>query len=182
MLRLGEGQATPIMADVMVNAMLVTMELDTGAVVSIMSEQQQQQEIFPEAQLQPSRVVLLTYTAESVAVVGVLPVRVAYGGEEYELSLVIVRGNGPALFGRDWKICLDWHSITFHTVLTSELERVLQKHEVVFCEELGTIGTPPVHLSVKENCQPICTGTFSPICHQGCHCMRHRAPAIPRDH
>ena len=59
-----------------------------------MSEQQQQ-EIFPEVQLQSSQIVLRTYTAESVVVVGVLPVK----GEEYELSLVIVQVNGPALFG-----------------------------------------------------------------------------------
>ena len=67
-----------------------------------------------------------------------------------------MQGNGPALFGRDWlsKIHLDWHSITFHTVLSPGLERVLQKYEVVFHEELGTIGTLPVHWSVKENCQP----------------------------
>ena len=138
----------------MVNAMPVTMEFDTGAAVSTMSEQQQR-DIFLEAQLQPSQVVVQTYTAESVMVVGVLPVRVPYKGKEYELSLVIVRGNRPALFSRNWlsKVRLDWHSITFHTVLSPELERVLQKYEVVFREELGTFGIPPVHLSVKENCQ-----------------------------
>ena len=75
------------MVDVMVKAMPVTMELDTGAAVSIMSERQQH-EMFPEAKLQPSQVVLRTYTAESVTVVGVLLDRVAYKGEEYELSLV----------------------------------------------------------------------------------------------
>ena len=52
------------------------MELDTS-VVSVTS-QQQKQELFPQAQLQLSQVVLCTYTAESVAVVGVLPGRVAY--------------------------------------------------------------------------------------------------------
>ena len=95
---LREGQAAPIMVDAMGNAMPVTMELDTRAAVSIMSEQQQQ-EMFPGAELQPSQVVLLTYTAESVTVVGVLPVRVVYKGEEYELSFVTVQGNEPALFG-----------------------------------------------------------------------------------
>ena len=111
-------------------------------------------------ELQLSQEKLRTYTAVSVGVVGVLPVRVAYKGEEYELSLVIVRGNVTALFSQDWlpKIRLDWHSITFHTVLSSE--RVLQKYKVVFREKLGTIGTPPVHLSVKENCQP----KFVPAC------------------
>lgn len=120
-----------------------------------MSEQQQQ-ETFPEVQLQSSQIVLRTYTAESVVVVGVLPVKVAHKGEEYELSLVIVQVNGPALFGRDWllKIRLDWHLIMFHTVLSPELGRVLQKYEVMFHEELRTIGTQPVHLSIKENCKP----------------------------
>ena len=41
-LRLGKGQAAPIMVDVMVNAMPVPMELDTGAAVSIISKKQQQ--------------------------------------------------------------------------------------------------------------------------------------------
>ena len=136
----GEGQAAPITVDVTINAIPVMMELDTGAAVSVMSEQQQQ-EIFPEAQLRSSQVALQTYTGESVGALRVLPVRVTYKGEEYELFLVIVRGNGPALFGRDWlsKICLDWHSITFHTVLSSELERVLQKYQVILSQLLNRL-------------------------------------------
>ena len=42
----------------------------------------------------------------------------------------------------------------FYMVLSSELGRVLKKYEVMFHEELGTIATPPVHLSIKENCKP----------------------------
>ena len=41
--------------------------------------------------------VLRTYTTKKVAIVGVLPVHVAYTGQEPDLSLVIVQGNGPVL-------------------------------------------------------------------------------------
>ena len=86
----------------------------------------------------------------------------AYGGQEYELALAIMRRNGPALFGKGWllKIHLDWHSVTYHTVVTPELEKLLQKYIVVFREELWTIGILPVHLFAKENSQP----KFVPAC------------------
>ena len=51
--RLGQHKASPIMVNVQVNGVQVTMELNTGAAVSLMS-QQQQKELFPMAQLQPS--------------------------------------------------------------------------------------------------------------------------------
>ena len=67
LLQLGKGQAAPITVDVTVNDVQVTMEVDTGAAVSVMS-QQQQRKLFPQARLHPSQVVLRTYTAEKVAV------------------------------------------------------------------------------------------------------------------
>ena len=118
LLQLGNGQAAPITVDVTVNDVPVTMEVNMGAAVSVMSRQQQQK-LFPQAQLQPAQVVLRTYTSEKVDVARVLQVRMAYEGQEHNLALIIVRGNGPALFGREWlsKICLSWQSIAFHTVV-----------------------------------------------------------------
>ena len=85
-----------------------------------------------------------------------LPVRVAYEGQEHDLSLIIVLGNGPALFGQEWlsKICLSWQSIAFHMVVSKRLDEVLQQHKELFQEELGTARTPTVHLNLKENSQP----------------------------
>ena len=154
LLQLGKGQAAPITVNVTVNDVPVTMEVNTGAAVSVMSHQQQQK-LFPQAQLHPSQVVLHTYIAE-VAVVGILPVRVAYEGQEHYLSLFIVQGNGPALFGREWlaKIRLSWPSIAFHTVVGKRLDKVLQQFQEVFREELGMARTPSVHLKLKHASQP----------------------------
>ena len=75
--------------------------------------QQQQKELLPTAQLQPSKVILRTYTAQSVGVVGTLPVKVVYEEQEKDLPQFIVQGKGPALSGRDWlaSIKLRWPDI-----------------------------------------------------------------------
>ena len=151
---LEQHKVSPIKVNVQVNGMPVSMELDTGAAVSVMS-QQQQKELFPTAQLQPSKVILRTYTAQSVGVVGTLPVKVVYEEQEKDLSLFIVQGKGPALFDRDWlaSIKLRWPSIAYHSVGGMNLEELLQQFEEVFFPELGTAQTPPIYL-VKEPAQP----------------------------
>ena len=63
LLVLGTGSITPIQVDVSLNGVPVTLEVDTGAAVSVMSHRQQE-ELFPGAELQPSRISLRTYTAE----------------------------------------------------------------------------------------------------------------------
>ena len=83
------------------NGVPVTMEVDTGAAVSVMSRRQQE-ELFPDAELQPSRISLCAYTAESVPMLGASPVQVTYGTQSKDLSLVIVQGSGIVLLGRDW--------------------------------------------------------------------------------
>ena len=109
-----------------VNGVSVSMELDTGAVVSVML-QQQQKKLFSTIQLQPSKVILRTYTAQSVGVVRTLPVKVVHEEQEKDLSLVILQGKGPALFGLDWltSIKLKWPSIGYHSVGGMNREELL---------------------------------------------------------
>ena len=44
---------------------------------------------------------------------GRLNVEVTYGGQTEMLQLVVVKGKGPSLFGRDWlaQLKLDWKAI-----------------------------------------------------------------------
>ena len=119
---LGASLTTPIQVEVSLNGVPVTMEVDTGAAMSVMSHEQK--ELFPEAELQPSRMSLHMYTAESVQVLGTLPFQVAYGARVKDLSLVIVQGGGPAFLSRDWlgHIKLHWPVIAYHTVDQLKLE------------------------------------------------------------
>ena len=75
------------------------MELDTGAAMSIMSEQTLQQ-FFTQASLKQIHVLLRTYSGEPLKVLGELMAEVRYGKQCCTLPLLIVSGTGPTLLGR----------------------------------------------------------------------------------
>ena len=152
---LGAKQEHPITTELMVNGTSVTMEVDTGVAVSIMSSQQQLK-LFPEARIQPSDVKLRTYTKEPIEVLGVMPVQVICGEQRKNLSLVVVQRNGSTLLGRDWlsHLRLDWKSIAYQSKENPKLLEILDKYEEVFRDELGLVDTVQVKLHLKEGCTP----------------------------
>ena len=99
----GDKTVKPFTVDVLLNGKPFSMELDTGATVSIISNATFQQ-VFPNVDLQPSSVKLHAYPGESISVLGQLKVNVTYGNQQAKLPLVVVSGNGPSLFGRDWML------------------------------------------------------------------------------
>ena len=100
--------------------------------------------------------VLSTYTAERVPVVGSLLVHVEYNGQEKDISLIVVESNGLALLGRDWvgNLRLNWKMIAYHNHGSAGLEKVLQSYAEVFTDELGTVQDTTVSLVMKEGSQP----------------------------
>ena len=135
------------------------MELDTGADVSIISEKTYQS-MLAQTQLQPLNVPLRTYTGERMKVLGKVSVTVQYEhNAPVDLPLVIVAGEGPSLFGRNWlkRIKLKWNKIG--TVMLrddakQELSRLLECYQEIFSDELGTIQTFRAQLAVQENARP----------------------------
>ena len=47
-------------------------------------------------------VILKTYSGEQLTVLGQAQVKVAYKNQEIEAPLIVVAGDGPTLFGRNW--------------------------------------------------------------------------------
>ena len=74
---LGVRNSKPITVDVTVDGKNIEMEVDTGAAVFLITEQQQQ-ELFPTAVLHHSKVSLRTYTADRLPVVGEMRIHVQY--------------------------------------------------------------------------------------------------------
>ena len=68
---------------------------------------------WPEQQLQQSSDKLKTYSGEYLDILGSADVTVEYGEQQVILPLVIVKGGGPSLFGRNWleKVKLNWPAI-----------------------------------------------------------------------
>ena len=108
----------PILVDIKVHGKPLTMEVDTGAGLSLISESTLKQ-VMPEvlANLQESSVHMKTYSGEPLKVLGKLNVAVEYGEQHAQLPLYL--GDGPTLLGRQWlggPIRLDWKTIGLNRV------------------------------------------------------------------
>jgi len=127
-----EGRSShPITVMLEVQGKPVVMEVDTGAAVSIISEETYNT-LFSQVPIKQASVGLCTYTGESIAIRGEILVDVHYGDQKKTLSLVVVKGKGHNLFGRDWlaHFCLDWKTIGLATLEKSftTLEMLLERY------------------------------------------------------
>ncbi len=77
---------------------------------------------------------LRTYSEEIIGIAGRTNVTVEYGEQKRELSLLVVKADGPTLLGRDWlqEIRFDWNNLFLVTNENTKLNGVLQKHKGVF--------------------------------------------------
>ena len=107
MFQLGAPGQRRIIVSVQINGVTVPMEVDTGAARTIMLLEQQKC-LFPSVELQPSQVVLRTYTTEQLQVVGEIPTHLQYGEQHCDTSMLVVAGDGPVLLGRDWLRKILW--------------------------------------------------------------------------
>ena len=124
-----DGSNNPITMEVSLNDVPVTMELDTGASVSVINYQTYQ-DIAQQSTLSPllaSSVRLQTYTGEKIEILGAAKVKVRYGTTEVNLCAQVVSGEGPNLMGRDWLghlgISLDSTNIKTSCKLQSSLRK-----------------------------------------------------------
>ena len=88
------------------------MELDTGASVSLMPEEQWRS-LQLATPMEHSQCVLRTYTGEIIPTCGRDHVEVDHNGQTRTLPLLIVQNTGPTLLRRNWlsTMKLDWHNI-----------------------------------------------------------------------
>ena len=144
---------SPLMVDVEVQGYTLPMEVDTGASLSLVSEDTFKR-CWPSKRLRPTRIQLRTYTGEPLMVRGEMRAHVKHGQHTSEFFLLVVKGNGPSLLGRDWleHLKLDWTLI--HHVQASSLDTVLSKHAQVFGDGLGTLKDHHVSIVVDPAVPP----------------------------
>ena len=80
--------------DVRIDRKALSMELDTGAALSIISEKTWK-DTLPDQSLDNSRVNLKTYTGEPLCILGQKSVSVEYGSQKCTLPLVVLAAVGP---------------------------------------------------------------------------------------
>ncbi|XP_059808999.1 uncharacterized protein LOC132382615 [Hypanus sabinus] len=141
-----EGPPEPYYATVTVGGKDIKSEIDSGATALVIGEETYRRtwgSNLPPIRL--SKLQLRTYTEQPIPHLGVLYV-------DNSARLVIAKGSGPSLLGRDWlrKIRLNWHEIKYaHTMKDS-----LQRYSDVFRDELGTLKGVTVKLHVNPEAAP----------------------------
>ena len=153
---MGGGTTPPIEIPLVINDSPITMELDTGAAVTIMSEKRFR-EIFDDTALRKSKLLLKTYSGDRLTVLGTMDAVVQYEQQTRELPLTVVRGDGPSLLGRDWlqQLTLNWSKINAVSKHAERsVEYLVDKYGELFLDELGTIKSFQAELRVEPQDRP----------------------------
>ena len=90
------------MISVTANGRDLRMELDTGAAVSIISEDTFKSVFKDSVCITPTSISLRTYLGYQLPVLGSAVVEVVYNSQVLSLPLIVVKGIGSTLLGRNW--------------------------------------------------------------------------------
>ena len=103
----------------------------------------------------------------ALRVLGEINVNVHQGGNEALLPLLVVRGSGPTLLGRNWlaQFCLDWKEV--HRLQQMALSELLDE----ICRNICARSSNPGR-SGGQNCKgspstvEVSQSSFHPACHE----------------
>ena len=150
-------KSSPWLIELQLDTQPVTMEIDTGASMTILSSQTYRKlwKNGNRPTLRPTNVKLRSYGGHPISVLGTISVSVKTKPEEQArtLQLLVVEGNGPNLLGRDWLVVLqlDWHQV--HR-MTSHVEELLSRYREVFDNHLGSYTGQPATIFVDPQAAP----------------------------
>ncbi|OWR54061.1 putative RAB GDP/GTP exchange factor, partial [Danaus plexippus plexippus] len=138
----------------LLNGVPVRMEVDSGAAYSIVN-QQTWEKLNDSSVLSVLPNKLCTWNNSPVQVLGQTLVQVKYKNIKCALNIVVARGVGPNLIGRNWfrqlGITLNINIIDLDM---TGVDKVISKYPNVFKEGLGTYRGFFVDIQVKPNCCP----------------------------
>ena len=128
------------------NNTYIIVEVDTGATFH---------QIWPKQKPDVSKAYLLrTYHGEQVPLLRTAHTTIKSQGQTTTLPVLIVRGQGPNIIGRDsiTDLKLKWSSV--HQLKGLGLEAVLGKHSDVFNDELGCITDVEAKFQIEDSVEP----------------------------
>ncbi len=143
----------PIKVPVCIDGVDVCMELDTGASVSLISETHYKQ-LWPRRSLDTSSIRMQTYSKEPRIVLGTFDVLIVCEGQQETLPLVVVKGNVPTLFGRNWLNKFKLNCADIHYMQAPVLNKMLTIYSALVKPGLGTFQGPEVSCVVDPDATP----------------------------
>ena len=149
----------PLKVTVTVDNEELVIEVDTGALVSIISEETYDH-LWPNGKkpsLLESDITLRTYSGEQLTIKVTLKVDVQYKDQNAQLQLVVATGKGPSLLGRVWltRIFLDWTELyNNHACYSLSLQGILDSNSSVFSPELSTLKGITTTVQLDASAKP----------------------------
>ena len=167
---IGAPKLDPYCVNIKLNGQDVTMEVHTGASVTVISEQTFRQTLKSTPKIQSSDANLHTYTGEEIRVLGTTKVPVDYNNQKTTLTSMVVAGKSPNLLGRNWlmEIKMNWQQVFSTTsskaaikqdsgdkvIKDQKLSEMLKKYLEAFEKGFGTFKAPKAKIVVEGNASP----------------------------
>ena len=154
----------PLTISLLVNGHMCAMEIDTGAMNTIIGIPEWYKIGCPT--IRPSKLRLKCYSGSMLTVKGECMVNVRYNNQSFDLPLVVVDSSSPSLLGLQWisPMKLDLNHVIHgfnngqhevHQVHDdSKLQNVLQKHQKVLNNTLGYCTKVQAHIQLKPDARP----------------------------
>ena len=149
------SRSKPILLPVKLQDKEIQMELDTGASLSVISESTYRSIFGDNHRLDSTDVTLRLYNGQELPVLGSTNVHVQCEGQTAMLPLIVVKGAGASLIGRNWleHIRINWAAV--HSLqLDRGIEQLVQKHAPLFREETGLLKGTSAKFFVSSEARP----------------------------
>jgi len=149
----GTPGTQPITAQVNLNGQPLTMEVDTGAHVSIIPLHIWRKS-WQDVQIKPTKLQLSTFSEAPLTVIGEAHLDVAYEAQRFTAPIVIVKEGRTPLLGRNWlaQVQLNWSSIC---AVRSSAD-ILDEFPGVFSAGLGKIHDHEAIIHIAPEAVPKC--------------------------
>ncbi|XP_064479921.1 uncharacterized protein K02A2.6-like [Ornithodoros turicata] len=127
------------------------MEVDTGASVSVMSKNTFQ-ELLPDVTVNPSKVLLRSYTGELSQVQGQANVCVQFCDKSAVLPLFLTGDRSPTLLGRNWiqQLGIGIADVQVNKCSLSDVKSLIHEYSELFSNGLGQYKGPAATIHVLE--------------------------------
>lgn len=148
----------PVKINMLINKIPFTMELDSGAGISVIPEATYREKL-NACQLKPTNIRLRTYNGSMITPVGEIQVETEYGNISANCRFVVIENGTVPLLGRDLMNVFNFkfgNPISeLNNLGSMSLEILLEKYKDLFDGKLGLYKYEKIELKVDPNCKPI---------------------------
>lgn len=141
-----------IMIHLKLNNKPMMMEVDFSASCTIMNEEKWLQIRKRNQNFRSTKVKLQTWLKHNLIVCCEVDIDVEYGNKVKKLPLLVVKGAGGSLMGRNWFDALGVH---VHNIGESTLNDLIKRYKDIFNDELGAHKGYRVSVELEADAKPI---------------------------